>query len=171
MQQRDRVLHRPREVAEPQGDERHGFHEAKVAGGSETNAREQPVQAEQALQTPAATTATDEICRALMQRQRACSATFIPALVDARVKVDNPPGIAARDNESGRVALVQEAFTEWASDSKDEAIDKLCDAMAQSISPTKDTELRTSVSACLAKEGCGGFVACATPINLVRWME
>ena len=139
--------------------------------GSETNTREQPVQAEQALQAPAATTTTDEICRALMQRQRACSATFIPALVDARVKADNPPGLAARDNEIGRAVLVQEAFAEWASDSKDEAIDQLCDAMAQSISPAKDTELRTSVSTCLAKEGCDGFVACATPLNLVRWRE
>jgi hypothetical protein len=139
--------------------------------GSETNSREQPVQAEQALHAPAATTTTDEICRAFMQRQRACSATFIPALVDARVKADNPPGLAARDSEIGRAALVQEAFTEWASDSKDEAIDKLCDAMAQSISLAKDAELRSSVSTCLAKEGCDDFAACATPLNLIRWRE
>jgi hypothetical protein len=139
--------------------------------GSETNTREQPVQAEQALLAPAATTTTDEICRAFMQRQRACGETFIPALVDARVKADNPPGLAAHDNEIGRAALVREAFTEWANDSKDEAIDKLCDAMAQSISLAKDTELRSSVSACLAQEGCDGFVACAVPLNLIRWRE
>jgi hypothetical protein len=139
--------------------------------GSEPNAREQPVQADQALQAPVATTTTDEICRALMQRQRACSATFIPALVDARVRADNPPGIAARDNESGRAALVREALAEWVNDSKDEAIDELCDTLAQSISPAKDTELRTAVSTCLAQDGCGDFVTCATPLNLIRWQE
>jgi hypothetical protein len=139
--------------------------------GAETPPREQPGQAERALQVPAATTTTDESCRALMQRQRACGTTFIPALVDARVQADNPPGIAARAAEIGRDALVAQAFDEWANDSKDESIDSLCDAIAQSISPPKDSELRSRASTCLAQEGCDAFVACATPLSLVRWME
>ena len=59
--------------------------------------------AEQPLVTPAADTTTDQICRSLMQRQRGCTAQFIPALVDARVKGDNPPGAAAREREIDHV--------------------------------------------------------------------
>jgi hypothetical protein len=149
---------------------------ATLIGGAgcsngEPSESSRPVKAEQALQVPAAATTTDQSCRAFMQRQRACSATFIPALVDARAKADNPPGLAAKDKEIGREALVKEAFDEWANDSKDPAIDALCDEIAQSISQAKDLELRTSVSACLAKEGCDAFVSCAVPLNLIRWKE
>jgi hypothetical protein len=149
---------------------------ATLIGGAgclngEPNESAQPVKAEQALQVPAVATTTDAICRAFMQRQRACSATFIPALVDARVTADNPPGLAAMDKKNGREALVKEAFDEWVNDSKDPAIDALCDDIAQSTSPAKDLELRTSVSTCLGEAGCDAFVSCAVPLNLIRWKE
>lgn len=125
--------------------------------------------AEQPLQAPAAATTADESCRALMQRQRGCTAQFIPALVDARVKSDNPSGVAARDRELGREALVKDALGEWENDAKDPNIAAMCDDIAQSISPEKDARLRSSVSSCLAKDGCEAFVSCAVPLNLVHW--
>ena len=125
--------------------------------------------AEQPLVTPAADTTTDQICRSLMQRQRGCTAQFIPALVDARVKGDNPPGAAAREREIGREALVKDALAEWENDAKDPNIAALCDDIAQSISPEKDSLLRSSVSSCLAETGCEAFVSCAVPLNLVHW--
>jgi len=137
----------------------------------DTNANVQPVAAEQALQVPAAAMSTDQICRSLMQRQRACSAAFIPALVAARVAHDIPLGVAAQDGRVGRDALVEEAFDEWAEDSKDAAIEALCDDIAEAISPPRDAELRSSVSVCMAKAGCEAFVSCAVPLSLVHWKE
>ena len=61
------------------------------------------------------------------------------------MRADNPPGVAAQAKQSGREALVKEAFDEWANDSQDAAIDALCDDIAQSIPPAKDSELRESV--------------------------
>lgn len=125
--------------------------------------------AQQPLVVPAEATTTDQICRALMQRQRACTAQFIPALVQARVEVDSPPGLAAREREIGREALVEEALAEWETDARDPNIAAMCDDIAQSISPEKDSELRSSVSGCLEKAGCDDFVSCAVPLNLVQW--
>jgi hypothetical protein len=118
-----------------------------------------------------ASTSVEDLCRSLMQRQRTCSDSFIPALVAARVESDNPPGVAAQDRALGRAALLEEAFEEWASDSRDSAIDGLCAQIAQTISPSRQVELRESSSACLAKPECEAFVACAVPLSLVHWKE
>jgi len=112
---------------------------------------------------------TGATCRALMLRQRECSAGFIPALVAARVERDEPPGTAAHAQEVGREALVAEALDEWASDSRDEAIDAVCAEIARAIAPERVPELETKVSACLERVGCDDFVACAVPVNLGRW--
>jgi hypothetical protein len=123
-----------------------------------------------AVQTPLLTK-TGDVCRSFMQRQRACSAEFIPALVAARISAENPPGLRAREQRIGRDALLSEAFAEWDSDSTDAAIDSTCDGLARSVSPARDDELRSSAGACLAKEGCAAFVACAVPVSLVRWID
>jgi hypothetical protein len=114
---------------------------------------------------------TQASCRALMQRQRACSAAFIPALVDARVERDEPAGIFARAHEIGREALVAEALEEWKADSRDEAIDGVCAEIARTIAPARVSELERSVGTCLQRSGCEAFVACAVPVNLDRWTE
>lgn len=116
-------------------------------------------------------TNTGDLCRALMQRQRSCSADFIPALVAARVSAENPPGIRSREERIGREALIAEAFAEWDSDSTAPAIQSTCDELASSLSPAKEGELRRSAGSCLAKDGCEAFVACAVPLSLVRWKD
>jgi hypothetical protein len=65
--------------------------------------------------------------------------------------------------------LVKEALAEWENDAKDLNIAAMCDDIAQSISPAKDSQLRSSVSSCLAQEGCEAFVSCAVPLNLIHW--
>ncbi len=132
---------------------------------------EQLAPARRALEAPAAEASTEAICRAFMQRQRACGEPFIVALVDARVKADMPPGITHRDKEIGRDALVQEALAEWADDSTDEAIDAVCGDIAAAVTPEKDAQLRNSTGACLARETCDAFVACAVPLSFGRWKE
>lgn len=145
-----------------------------LAGESEVEPRAASAQlgaasAQQPLEAPAATTTTDQICRSLMRRQRGCTAQFIPALVEARVRIDSPPGLAARQREIGRDALIEAALEEWESDAAEPNIAALCDEIARSISPEKDALLRSSVSTCLAQPGCEEFVSCAVPLNLVHW--
>ena len=139
---------------------------ASACMGAET-AAEEAAPAQQALGR--AEGGTLESCRSFMQRQRACSAELIPALVDARVKADDPAGIAARDREIGRDALVREALAEWAVDSRDEAVEATCAEIARAIDPAREHELASGVSACLALPGRDEFVACAVPLNLMRW--
>lgn len=138
---------------------------------TETEATPPVAASEQALEAarePVPAVSSETSCGSFQRRARACTATFIPALVDARVQRDEPPGIA-REGQRPRAELVQQAFSEWEQDSRDAAIDALCADIAQSITPEKDAALRTSLGECLAKSGCDEFVRCAVPVSLTRW--
>jgi hypothetical protein len=139
--------------------------------GDETNALAHLGQGTSPLHAPTDSPSTEEMCRSLMRRQRACGDSFIPALVDARVQSNNPPGIRARSAEVGRDALIKEALDEWSEDSTDESFAALCGKIVQGLSADKDAELRASTGECLGTEGCEAFVSCAVPINLIRWSE
>lgn len=108
-----------------------------------------------------------DTCVAAFRRQRECTDVFIPALVDARVRHDNPAGIAAKDKELGRDALVAGAREEWASDSTDEAIDATCTKLTGNGAGTP--ELIQKAEACLAKSSCDEFSACAVEIASSHW--
>jgi hypothetical protein len=102
-------------------------------------------------------------CVALFERQRTCSAEYIPALVDIRVRHDLPAGIAATDREGGRAALVAQAHDEWRSDSTDEAIAGTCRHIVDGSDPAELDERRAQVATCLAASDCTSFVACIAP--------
>jgi hypothetical protein len=109
-----------------------------------------------------------DTCVAVLRRQRECTDTFIPTLVDARVRNDHPAGIAAKDREIGRDALVAMALDEWKDDSTDEAIDRNCTAIT-SDEPAGVPELVQRAEACLAETECAAFSACAVDIVSSRW--
>jgi hypothetical protein len=134
----------------------------------DANAREVEIERAELASAP---TSNGDLCRALMQRQRSCSADFIPALVAARVSAENPEGMRVHEQRIGRQALIAEAFAEWDRDSTAPAIQSMCDDLARSLPAARDGEFRRSASACLAKEGCEPFIACAVPLNLVRWKD
>jgi hypothetical protein len=102
-------------------------------------------------------------CVTLFERQRTCSAEYVPALVDIRVRHDLPAGIAAADREGGRAALVAEAQAEWAQDSTDEAIAATCRHIVDGTDPAALDRHREQARACLAASDCAGFVACIAP--------
>ncbi len=104
-----------------------------------------------------------EVCVAAMRRQRECTDVFIPALVDARVRADRPAGIAAKDQEMGRAALVAGAREEWANDSTDEAIEETCNKAAG------HPEMVEKAEACLAESACDAFSACTIDIISSSW--
>lgn len=95
-------------------------------------------------------------CVQLFQRQRACTDTFIPALVDLRRQLDQPAGIAAASREE----LIPQALEEWKSDSTDEAIGSQCDRLASELPAPAISEAKR----CVAFSACGEFVTCVMPL-------
>ena len=109
-----------------------------------------------------------DTCVAAFRRQRECTDAYIPLLVDARVRADKPAGIAAKDKEIGRDALVALAMDEWKTDSTDQAIDQICTNITndeQAGAP----ELIERAKACLQESDCSAFSACAVDIVSSRW--
>jgi hypothetical protein len=99
------------------------------------------------------------LCVSGFQRQRECTAQFIPALVARRVELDNPPGIAAKDQEMGRDALVAAALEEWKTDSLDENIGPRCDQILSSHPPDQATT--DKFKACMEMSDCQAFSDCS----------
>src|SRR4051812_46532000 len=53
-------------------------------------------------------------CVAMLERARTCTDDYLAMLVDVRVRLDHPAGIAAMDRDRGRKSLLAEAHEEWA---------------------------------------------------------
>lgn len=99
------------------------------------------------------------LCVSGFQRQRECTDQFIPALVARRVELDNPPGIAAKDHEVGRDALVAQALEEWKEDSKDENIGPHCDQILAAHAPDQATT--DKFKSCMEMADCQAFSDCS----------
>lgn len=133
---------------------------AAACGGAET-----PAETTQPQPQPTAT--TDDlhaVCVQAFRRQRECTDEFIPALVDARVRRNSPPGIADKDKELGRDQLVAMALEEWKTDSTDEAIEQTCTNMAGRMPPDQQQAMAEQVGQCLGAEACTAFVDCLIPV-------
>ena len=130
------------------------------AAGTQPNAHEVPAPVvKSSVEAPDG----QEVCAAAMRRQRECTDVFIPALVDARVRADQPAGIAAKDQEMGRAALVAGAREEWTDDSTDDAIEATCSKAAGHPDMVEKAE------ACLAESACDAFSACTIDIISSSW--
>ena len=99
------------------------------------------------------------ICTAVITRQRECSESFVPALVDLRIRLDRPPGIAARGS---RAELIAAALDEWRADSTDQAIAATCNAVRGSTRAI-DYQL-VQAEDCLSQDSCQAFVSCLDPV-------
>ena len=142
-----------------------GASEPPAASGTQTNA--QDMRAPE-VKSSAETHEGYDTCVAAFNRQRECTDAFIPALVDARVRNDHPAGIAAKDKELGRDALVAGALEEWKSDSTDEAIHATCTKITDDEADGMP-ELIQKAEACLKESDCSAFSACAVDIASSRW--
>lgn len=101
----------------------------------------------------------EQACIAMMTRERECQEQFIPALVGLRVRLDQPPGTAARDGSEGRDALVAQARTEYTRDATDEAFQRNCAQLA-SMPAERVSAWTATMQSCLAASECGAFVEC-----------
>jgi hypothetical protein len=130
-----------------------------VACGGKPDAPTTPAAAED---EPAASDPALAACTAMLTRARGCDG-YLPALVDMRIELDQPGGIAARAAEpGGRDALLAEAQTEWATDSTDANIQVSCTRLVADVPP----EAVTEAERCNATASCDEFVPCS--IALMR---
>ena len=102
-----------------------------------------------------------QLCTEVMTRNRTCTDTYIPALVDARAKYDKPPGIADKVR-ADRDGIIARAKEEWASDSTDDAIRETC---TQIMAHLTDDDRADAPKAheCLALSDCGAYTTCIMP--------
>ncbi len=108
----------------------------------------------------------EAVCRDSFARQRTCTDDFIPALVDARIELDMPAGIAAEGKkEGGRDALIKQAKEEWSKDSEPTAVAAQCKDMSEKMPVEQKAEVSGALSQCLASSDCGSYVKCVTPVT------
>jgi hypothetical protein len=131
---------------------------AAACGGAEAPAEKTQPQPVAAASDP------HSVCVQAFHRQRECTDEFIPALVDARVRRNAPPGIVEKDQELGRDKLVEMALEEWKTDSTDAAIEQTCTDMASKMPPDQLQQATDQIGQCLGAEGCTAFVDCLIPV-------
>ena len=105
----------------------------------------------------AAAQQADDPCVDTLTRAKACTSTYIPALVDARARHDVPAGIADAVKQD-RDGVIAQAMQEWSTDSQPDHIAQACSTLAISA---EDAE---AARTCLAKTDCGEFTACVMPL-------
>lgn len=106
-----------------------------------------------------------QACKAAMTKARTCTDEYLPALVDLRIELDVPAGIAAAAQSQGRDALIAKAQEEWQNDSTDAAIDATCQNMTTRLPAEHQDKVTTTSNECAAKDACGDFVACTMPMH------
>lgn len=122
-----------------------------------------------AAAAPSASASTPhDVCLVAMKKSRACGELFLPALMDARVRVDRPKGIAARYQAEGREKMLAIAREEFKVDYTDERIAAHCKALSEKPADVQERVIAGD-RACLAKTDCEAFVACDVGALEARW--
>ena len=135
-----------------------------ACGGSSSSSPSSPASAT-ASKTAAAAGDAQARCQAFFARARECSQAYIDNLVDLRIEVDNPPGIAAEAQGGGRDALVAKALEEWATDSQPENTARTCaDAIAR-MPPEHVEGMLAQSEQCMAPADCDAFGACSKELQ------
>jgi hypothetical protein len=131
-----------------------------ACGGSSSEPRE-PATAT----TAAASTSVQAQCEAFFARARECSEPYIGALVDVRIELDRPPGVADQARTEGRDALVAKAMEEWATDSQPENVSAMCEESAAKMPPEQSAAMMTGAQRCMAEAACDAFATCSKDLH------
>lgn len=105
-------------------------------------------------------------CETFMARARDCTDDYIPALVDLRIELDLPAGIADFARTDGRDAVIAKAMEEWATDSQPAALAANCQRVTTSMPAEQRDAMAPAAAACLAQTACDAYATCA--IELMR---
>lgn len=130
-----------------------------ACGGSEGDARE-PTTATAVTAVP-----LQARCEAFFARARECSEPYIKALVDVRVELDSPPGIAERASADGKDGMYAQAMTEWETDSQPAAVTAMCEQSLASVTPEQSAAMGAGAERCLAETSCEAFSTCSQDMH------
>ena len=107
-------------------------------------------------------------CALELKRELTCKQSFVPMIVDTRIKLDVPRGIAARGkDQAGREELIAIAHREFAVDRAPAKHRTICDgrqAMVDAMPPERLQQLKTVAGDCLAAADCEGYTRCVAPL-------
>ena len=138
---------------------------AACGGSKGTDKIETPDNKLEAPATESVAAGAQATCVKAFQRSRTCTDDYIPMLVDVRIELDNPAGIAQAAQTEGRDALIAAAMQEWQNDSTDEAITRHCQNMVDKAPADVIAQLMPAQTACMAKDSCSEYAACVKPIH------
>jgi hypothetical protein len=139
---------------------------AAAACGGTSPAAEKPAPAPQ----PAARSTADlaPMCKHIFARKATCTDDYLPLLVDLRVELNLPPGIADEVKSKGRDAVLALARTELARDTEPDKVAALCEhaaTNAMNAPPERVDQLLQQGGACEAAADCKAFAVCAVAID------
>ncbi|MGE0551436.1 MAG: hypothetical protein AB7O24_19210 [Kofleriaceae bacterium] len=143
--------------------------QAAAACGSTSEAAPTSLSTPEPQATAAPEPDNQQVCVQMFTKNRECTDHYIPALVDARAKYDQPPGIAAKV-KADRDAIIAQAKTEWAEDSKDEAIAQTCERLVASMTDAQRSDVDQARS-CLSNTDCAAYTTCVMPLFEKRFQR
>ncbi|HET9992289.1 MAG TPA: hypothetical protein VFQ65_27345 [Kofleriaceae bacterium] len=101
------------------------------------------------------------LCRAHYAHEQTCADDYLSALIDLRVELNQPPGIADEAKAKGKPAMIELARTEFARDTAPDKVDAICNAMAAKTPAEQVDPLFKEGTRCAAMTDCTQFASCA----------
>lgn len=108
------------------------------------------------------------MCQRLFARKQACADDYLPRLLDLRIELNLPPGIADVVASEGRDAALVRAHTELARDTQPDKVTPLCEEGAAQVkqhAPELADQLVRQFTSCDATSDCRAFASCAVEID------
>lgn len=135
--------------------------------GSACGGKETPAESPQPPEDKTASGPVDAqaSCEAMFAKARECTDDYLPALVDLRISLDMPPGIAQAAETEGRDALISTAREEWEADSQPANAAAMCQNIISKMPPEQSTTVAERTNACVSEASCSGFVGCIMPLH------
>jgi hypothetical protein len=115
-----------------------------------------------------ATTDLVPMCERIFARKATCADDYLPALLDVRVELNAPPGIAETIKSEGRDAVLATAHTELARDTQPDRVAAVCDegaSRAANAPPERVRQLLEQSKRCEAAADCKAFASCVVEID------
>jgi hypothetical protein len=119
---------------------------------------------------PAAPTLDDLVpmCQRIFARKETCADDYLPVLLDLRIELNLPPGVADAVKAQGREAALAVAHTELARDTQPDRVNPLCEgaaANAKQAPPERAHQLLDLGARCEATADCKAFATCVVQID------
>lgn len=108
------------------------------------------------------------MCKRIFARKETCADDYLPVLLDLRVELNKPPGIADEVKAKGRDAVLAIAHTELASDTQPDKVAATCDGAAGQLAkapPEQASQLLDQGAKCEATTDCKAFATCVIEID------